>query len=260
MKKIIMALVVLGLMAASSTAAITYQNNSVSADTMFLHTDATNLTTSLTAGSGNYVVVAVATKSHSGDVANPVSSVTYNGTGLTVIGSYYVDDSYEMWAILYGGIASAASGNVVVNYQAENLDDHDGLGFVAASWSGATGIGAVSLGNEVTGGGTGDDLTDSIITTEDGSVIVSSWALGSDGGILTSSDSDIRGEITGEKIGGALTSVDTTGAGAYDTTLEWTARARRAGVVSVELVPEPATVGMLGLGALVALLVRRIRM
>ncbi len=235
MKKIIVfSILALGLIAASATAEIALVNSDTTSE-LISTTSATSLTlSSFNAGTAanTYLVVAVATKLKT-DTANPVTSVTFGGTALTKIGEEFVDDTYEGWAILYGG-ALSGSGDVVVNYTAPTADDHDALAISVASYSYASGAGANSGVND-NGGPT--SLTDSITTTQNSSLIVSCLMLGGPAASITGQGSTVvvQEYDAPEKIGGALLSLAAPTAGTYSPGADFSGQTR-ASMCSAELV------------------------
>jgi len=269
MKKIIMALTVLGLMAASSMAAISYvTGGSAGLDDITTQAGSQDLTlSSFGAGSGNYVVVAVGAKTYN-DTSDVVGGVTYGGAALTRIGWQDSSQSdYNTRTYLYAGLAGSASGDVVMTYTTTvGGNDYDGMSISVGSWSGVASVGLAGGGIAEYSNQTTADMTNSYTTTAANSLIISAAVL-ADGRNTESgvSPTALKVGSTTDMVGSYLLSTDTTTAGAYITGIAWTGsrNTRRQAMISAELievVPEPATVGMLGLGAFVALLARRIRM
>ncbi len=264
MKKVLMALAVFGLMVAPSMAAISYVTGSGIGSGV--DSDSGSLThASFAAGSGNYVVVSVSMKTQNNTVDTPVTGVTYGGSSMVYIGLSHVTDGggWDVYTYLYGVASSSASGDVVASWLVDNsASDFDAVSVAATSWSGATGYTTVSPGT-IDGDPTqdGDTLTDSITTTGTDSMIVAAFGWGSALTGTSSSTSTIQVQEDSSTFNNnSILSQAAAIAGDYDSSFSYTGgNPRRASAISVELVPEPATVGMLGLGALVAILVRRIR-
>ena len=265
MKKIIITLAVLGLMVAPSMAAISYIGGD-SIGEVVTSTNGTQTLSTFAGGVGNYVVVSVAIKvqNHSGET--PIAGVTYGGSAMTLIGSMHADDAtWDAFTYLYGITSAAISGDVVTTLELDNGADgssFDGMSTIATSWAGVDSVGVVSAGSTKFGSVTGDSFSDTIVGTSADSLVLSSWVLGAPSSAMSSIDSTmVINNIASGYNTGALQSQ--AGGGDITSTLTWTdANSRRAAGLSMELVaavPEPATVGMLGLGALVALLIRRIR-
>ncbi len=265
MKKTLIMLMALGLMAASSMATISYVTGGTTGVNN-IDTGAQTLTLAgFGAGSGNYVVVAVGAKTQN-DASDIVTGVTYGGASLTRIG--FIDVEQSGWytrSYLYAGLVSSASGDVVMSYNATIAStDFDGVDIGVTSWSGVSGIGTATAGSTTLNGSAGGTISDSITTIFNNSVIVTAVTLadgrGTESAVL---DSILRTTTTTDMVGSYLVSTDAATAGLYTPGLTWSGRnTRRQTAISAELfeaVPEPATVGMLGLGALVALLARRIR-
>ncbi len=261
MKKIIMILAVLGLMVAPSMAAIVnVASGSSSAD--ITTTDATTQTLSgFAAGSGNYVVASVVVKSTGNTDNTPVTGVTYGDSTMTYIGMSHADESvYDVYTYLYGIASTVASGDIVASYQVNADGNYDGVNVVGTSWSGATGYTTVSPGSTRFASLTGDEFSDAITTTGTSSMIVSAFGLGADVTGVSSADSTIVLNGGSASSGFAMLSQAAATADDYASTYTWTGlNARRSSAISVELVPEPATVGLLGLGTLIAMLARRMR-
>ncbi len=262
MKKIIMILAVLGLMVAPSMAAISYVTGGSIGEPLVDAAGSQTLS-SFAAGSGNYVVVGFAMKSNANTDNTPLTGITYGGVAMTFLGLSHADDSaWDCYSYLYGIASTSASGDIVASWTIDTAaSGFDGTALTASSWSGVTGIGVVSGGSTKFGSNTGDEFSDTITGVSADSVVVSSWALGANSTAMSSVDSTIQVQEPGSGFNaGALLSQDVAIDGDITSTLTWTdVNSRRASSISVELVPEPATVGMLGLGALVALLVRRMR-
>lgn len=238
--KQILTLMVLGLTASTTRGSIAYVGGDQAYEPVIAASDSLTVS-SFAAGTSNYIVVAVASKLHT-DTNNPVNGVTYDGTPLSYVGAQYVDDSYEGWATLYAGVAGVAAGDVVVDYSTPNSSDaHDGIGVCVSSWSGVGTAGAVSVGNTYVSANDGP-LADSITTTENGAVIVSSFMLGSDATTLVPpAATTVRVNGGGEKVDSVLTSVEATTIGTYAPELDWTGTTRRNAVISMELVPGSLT-------------------
>jgi len=266
MKKIIMILMALGLMTASSMAAIVQQGSALTASQVITGVDDETLTLgSFGNASGNYVVVVASAKDKTagGDV-NAIQGVTYGGVAMTLLNSANIDNGgYGSSVAIYGLATTAASGDVVMTYNAGGLSPalYDGASLAAASFSGVGGVGPVSDTDARRSSG---DLQDSITATEGGLLLVG-MSIG-DGtaaeGNVTSGFSMLA-EVDGSGAQRAyvgMFSQDIT-AGDFDYIGDFNSGAAdRASIAGVQLlVPEPATVGMLGLGAVVALLARRIR-
>ena len=241
MKKIFLPLI-LGLIAVTATAEITLENSGA-ADAQIDVGGAGSLTlSSFDAGTAadTYVVVAVATKLKT-DMANPVTSVTFGGTTLTKICEEFVDDTYEGWAILYGG-ALSGTGDVVANYTNPTLDSgsHEGIAFCVASYSDVSGTDAISAGVYDKGDPTG--LTDSITTTNDNSLIVSCVMLGGPETFSQSGSTIIVQECavtSDDKIDNALLSLAAPTAGTYGPDVNFSSQ-NRASMCSAELTEQSA--------------------
>ncbi len=239
MKKILI-LVALSLITATATAEIMLENKT-SGGELIAATSPTSLTLSgFDAGTAadTYIVVAVATKMPAGYLDNPVTSVTFGGTGLTKISEELVNDSYEGWAILYGGSVSG-TGDVVVNYTpATSSDDHDAVGVSVASYSDVSGADANSGVND---NGSPSSLTDSITTTNDNSLIVSCLMLGGPAASVTGQGSTTVVQRHGapDKIDGGLLSLAAPTAGTYGPDVTFSGQ-NRASMCSAELVEQAA--------------------
>jgi len=268
MKKIIMALSVLGLMAASSMAAIVME---ASSSTGVNPADQSGVLSLGAFGSaGNYVVIGVTAKNRGDDGgSSPITSLTYGGVTKTAAGTAYSHwNSYTFHTTLY--VFEAGSGAINLNYTMSEANAHDGLGIVAARYSGVGGFNSTlaSVTSPTDNAASGFDT--SITTTGTDSMIAAVFGIGNQNGALSMDDDNngdngtgyttiIAGEVTSDKSTTAVFEMGAATAAEYGIFGHTTDNDRGA-LVGVELlVPEPATVGMLGLGSIVALLIRRIR-
>ncbi len=268
MKKIIMILVALGLTAAVSMAAIVNQG----ADSTSVNPgDTGSLTLANFDGtSGNFVIVSVSSKVGGSDTngnSSAVSAVTYGGSGMTHLGGGFAHSSnYGLYTDLYA-IFTSGTGDISLNYDMGGENDHDSVSIIAASYSGVGGYNLAGLTSDGTPVGAYDNkVNDSITTIGTGSMIVVGLGIGSPSVTATIADDSQPADYTlidtengSAKGWNALFQLDAATAGLYGINTDMSG-ANRLSQVGVELVvPEPATVGMLGLGAIVALLVRRVR-
>ncbi len=269
MKKMIMILAVFGLMAAPSMAAIVLQNSVSTSAAPGAGADVPEtplLISSFDGTGGNYVLVSVASKVLKNKY-NPLTSLTYGGVAMTLIGTETAQStSYDMYTSVYG-IQTSSIGDIVLNYTTADAvgELNDGVSIVAASFSDVGGIGTVST-TKTTEGANQGAMTGSIATTGTDSLIIAALGVGS-GATTTYIVDDgtddyalAKDEISPSgKSHNGIFYLDAATAGTYTMHADWDG-STRSSMVGVELlVPEPATVGMLGLGAVVAMLIRRFR-
>ena len=176
---------------------------------------------------------------------------------LDYLGKEMVDDSYECWAYLYGKAVSG-TGDVVMTYDISgSADSFDAVSMCVASYYNVDSVG--SVGDGANNPGSPTSLYDSITTSADDSLIIGSLVLGGPETVTAGTGSAIVDDIGGERIHGAMLSMDAASAGTYGPGATFTT-ANRAALYSVELqeVPEPATMSLLVLGG-IGMIIRKRR-
>ena len=262
----LIALAAIALTAASANAAIL--SDAISGDGFALAGDTGGDTTVLsgfnTGTNGTYLVVAITTSTD--DEFTTINSVTFGSTQLTELNAITGNDGVKKGqAALYGGTVSGTQDITVNTSEISNAGAGAGITIIGASFyddggwiivPGAASDGAVNDGNPTS-------LSDSITTTVDNSVVVSSVYTGilpSDrngdtipqGGLTSVLDQQTSGD--GTPSAGHLLSGTYSPVGSYSPAVDFDGQKTfRAAMVSQELtaiIPEPASIALLGLGGL----------
>ena len=218
-KKVVLGMIILGMIGASASAAITVVNSASAYEriepTLGGVTNTSLTVTNFDAGSSSdtYIVISVAFKMKY-DTNHFVLSTTFNDTPIPLTASKFADDDYTGWASLY--IAPAqGSGDVVVTYETSTSNSYDAVSISVASYSGVNGINAISPGSS--DAGAPNSLSDSITTTGEDSLVVSSiMASGHDVPSMTGTGSTVvRVDNAVDGMGNGLLELSAPTAGAY---------------------------------------------
>ncbi len=231
-RKIMRVAIILSVIASSAFAEIKFVNSDSEYKEINTASETTLTLSNFNAGkaSGTYIVISIATKLKD-DTDNPVSSVAFNETPIPLAGSEFVDDTYEGWASLYIAPVSG-SGDITVEYEAPTDDKYDAISISVASYSGVAGIGAVSRGENDSS--TMTELSDSIKTTGEDSLVVSSLMLGGKGSMDGIGRTKVRVDNDESRIGNGLLELAAPEAGRYAPGAEFPGQVRSA-IVSAEL-------------------------
>ena len=268
MKKLLLLTALLGLMVGPATAAIVQQNT---ADLATAPVNASGVAeapltiSSFDGTSGNYVIVSAISKTKAGakdGSTNPLTSLTYGGVAMTLLGSQWATQTYEVYTDLYG-IATSASGDIVANFTTADptTELHDEISIVAVSYSGVGSVSASVTDKTPDGSNTNKMHGTTIATTGTNSLIVLGigWGGPDTAAVVDGTDSytlveDVVG--TNSKARNSIFSLAAPTAGTYamDATFSGSTR---GSMVGVELLPEPATMGLLAIGGIGMLLRRR---
>jgi len=228
-------MIILGIMASTADAEIKFVNRG-SEYAEIKTTSKTSLTLSnFDAGKApdTYIVISVTSKLKD-ETDNPIISVSFDGNPVPPTTAELVDDTYEGWANLYIAPANG-SGDVEVTYEVPTDDEFDAISISVASYSGVKGIGAVSRGEADKS--TMTELSDSIKTTADGSLIVSSLMLGGKGSMDGSGDTKVRVDNDNTRIGNGLLELVAPEAGRYAPGATFPTQVRSV-IVSAELLAQ----------------------
>ena len=217
----------------------------------------------VTAGA-DYLIVTVTSESNPSEV--PLTSLTYGGTEMTLLGSVITTTGYN--GIAYYTLANPTAGtaDLVGTRAGTSVGASYGISYSAWTISG----GATSLqffSDAIYAAGT---LSSDVTVSDDGSLVIASYTDRNNGRSTSSTFFNVSPPANNNgtfapnnaPVGasyGAWSFINT-GVAAGDYTVDITstdARSAMAGIVVS--IPEPATVGMLGLGALITLLIRRFR-
>jgi len=242
MKNILILLALtLGLIAAPAIAEIALVNSGSISSAPTTTGPETLTLSGFDASFADYVVVTTMGKvDDSGDL---FTSLTYDGSPMTLLASNWMNGTYDIYIRIYGIAVSGGSADIVFSYtDPDGTDDHDSVGLVAAAFSdvdGANPAGAVSDGafyNTST-----KPLVDSITTTNNNSLIVSSFAIANAAVFSDGNSTEITSTADSLNKGGVgLFTLAAATPGAYSPSATWAAGPIRSVTVGVELQEQSA--------------------
>ncbi len=236
---LIIQLAVFSLMATQAFAQITLENSGAISSAPASTGPETLTLSGFDASGANYLVASTMGKVQgSGDL---FTSLTYDGNPMTLLASHWVDSSYDIYVRIYGIAVSGGSGDLVFSYtDSAGGSDHDSVGLVVAAYSGVDSVspsGAETAGASNPGSTT--SLTDSITTTADDSLIISTFSMADGATFGSGTSTKIVESVDGNnkaRIG--LFSLAAPSAGAYSPNATWGSGSFRSVTVGVELLGE----------------------
>lgn len=267
MKKLAIALMGI-LLAGAASAALVTGNLTQASWLLSAATDAPTMSQTVDSGA-NYLIATVTSE----DVANmlPMTSMTYGTQTMTLLGSVLTTTGYN--SISYYVLANPTAGTANLVGDRASTTTGTGYGLSFSAWTVSGGANSLSFFSS-TSYAAATPLSSAINVTNNGSLVIASYT-GRNAGRLTSST--FFGVTPPAFNNGtfAANNMPTGGTASYDAwsfiktgvatgsyTVDITssdARSAMGGIIVSSAVPEPATIGMLGLGALVTLLIRRFR-